>query len=423
MSHSTAAARAKKPGRKPRTVQARSVALDRPKTSADFPLFAGACGRWRKKVFGTVHYFGSWRDDPKGERAAQLWADQKDDLIAGRKPRVNRDGLKLVDLADDFLLEKERSRDAGEIRRTTFDHYLVTAKFVVAAFGKSRLVDDLTADDFRQLRADLDKRYGPHALSRKIQCIRTLFKHGYDAGLLQAPVRFGPSFKKPAARIMRAHRQKSGPRMFEAAELRLILDAAEPQMKAMVLLAANCGFGNHDCGMLPMSAIDLKRGWIRFPRPKTAVERRCPLWSETIEAIQATLEVRPKPKHVEYRERLFVTKYGGGWASDSPTSPVSHEFRKLLQRIDRQRTKQAAERGENVPNKLYKAGRSFYALRHGFETVAGGSRDQVAVDFLMGHADNSMSGIYRERIEDERLVRVSEFVHRWLWPRPTTGGQ
>ena len=188
-----------------RTKKSRSKRLERPKVKKDFPLFPGACGRWRKKVRGKVHYFGKWADDPKGERAALLWAEQKDDLIAGRVPRQKRDGLTLRELANQFLEDRERSCDNGEIRRTTFDEYLAVAKMLTAAFGADRPVDDLLAEDFRQLRANLAKRYGPHALSRKIQCVRTLFKFGYEAGLIDKPTRFGPSFKKPAARIMRAH--------------------------------------------------------------------------------------------------------------------------------------------------------------------------------------------------------------------------
>ena len=39
---------------------------------------------------------------------------------------------------------------------------------------------------------------------------------------------------------------------------------------AMFLLGINCGFGNADCGTLPLSALDLDGCWINFPRPKTA---------------------------------------------------------------------------------------------------------------------------------------------------------
>ena len=39
--------------------------------------------------------------------------------------------------------------------------------------------------------------------------------------------------------------------MFEAAQLRKIIDKADQPLKAMILLGINCGFGNHDCGTLP----------------------------------------------------------------------------------------------------------------------------------------------------------------------------
>jgi integrase len=61
-------------------------------------------------------------------------------------------------------------------------------------------------------------------------------------------------------------------------------------------------------------------------------------------------------------------------------------------------------------------GRGFYALRHTFETIGGESKDQVAVNAVMGHVDNTMSATYRERISDERLQAVVGVVRAWLWP-------
>ena len=69
---------------------------------------------------------------------------------------------------------------------------------------------------------------------------------------------------------------------------------------------------------------------------------------------------------------------------------------------------------------LHRSGLGFYALCHVFETVGGGSRDQVAVDSIMGHADESMAGMCRERIEDSRLLAVTEHVRQWLFGSETT---
>ncbi len=43
---------------------------------------------------------------------------------------------------------------------------------------------------------------------------------------------------------------------------------------------------------------------------------------------------------------------------------------------------------------IKRAGLSFYALRHTFETVAGETKDQVAVDAIMGHVNGTMATHY-----------------------------
>ena len=73
----------------------------------------------------------------------------------------------------------------------------------------------------------------------------------------------------------------------KASEIRQLLDIAPVQIKAMILLGVNAAFGNNDVASLPLSAIDLELGWIDYPRPKTGIARRCPLWTETVEALEA----------------------------------------------------------------------------------------------------------------------------------------
>lgn len=373
-----------------------------PKPRNDFPLFPHRNGRWAKKVRGKFVYFGKWADDPKGEAAINYFLDHKVEIMAGRTPRASTDGLTVRDLCNHFLTAKEHQRDAGDITPRSFSDYLATCKTIVDSFGAKRLVDDLAADDFQSLRASFAKRYGPHRLGGEVQRVRTVFKYCYDAALIDKPVRFGPTFKKPATRIMRAHRQKSGPRMFEADELRTIIDAAAVPLKAMILLGINCGFGNHDCGTMPLSALDLDSGWVSHPHPKTSVERRCSLWPETIQAIRDAIKVRPDAKLPAHDTLVFITRIGQPWAKEVADSPITKEFRKLLDTL-----------------KLHKPGLGFYTLRHVFETIASGTKDQVAIDSCMGHVDASMSGLYREKIEDKRLLAVSTHVRKWLFPKRT----
>ena len=362
----------------------------------DFSLsYHPPSGRLYKKIKGKRWYFGYATD---WQAAVDKYLNEKDDLQAGRKPRTKDEGLTVKELCNRFLTSKHNQVDIGEITHHTFRDYNRSTDRVVRVFGLTRQVDDLAADDFEELKSDIAKTRGLVSLGNEIQRVRVVFKFAYDAGLIEKPLRYGPSFKRPSKRVLRKVRNGNGQRMFEADEIRTMLAAASIQMKAMILLGVNCGFGNNDCGTLPLDAVDLESGWIDFPRPKTGIARRSPLWPETVASLRATIESRPTTKDDADRRLVFVTKYGQSWAKATSTNPVSAEFRKSLQSIG-----------------LYRKGRGFYALRHVFETIGGESRDQVAVDHAMGHADASMAAHYRERISDERLQAVVDHVHRWLF--------
>lgn len=238
------------------TLRRRRKRTDKPKKPyPGFPLFPHATKRWAKKIRGKFHYFGPW-DDPDG--AVTKYLEQRDDLHAGRTPRIAADGVTVRDVANHFLTAKRHLADTGEITPQTFADYYGTAEQVVEMFGKKRLIDDLASDDFGALRRQLAKRLGPVALGNEIQRIRIVFKHAYDAGLIDKPLRYGPEFKRPSKKVLRLHRAAKGPRMFHADDLRKMITSARMPLKAMILLGINCGFGNHDCGKLPLKAVDLE---------------------------------------------------------------------------------------------------------------------------------------------------------------------
>ena len=364
----------------------------------EFPLFPHATGRWAKKIRGKFCYFGPWSDP---EAALQKYLDQRDDLHAGRTPRVSGVGLSVKELLNRFLTGKWRLVESGEIVERTFLNYKGTAAHVMASFGGGRLVEDLDATDFGSLRTELARRYGPVALGVQIGQVRVLFKYAYDMRLVQAPVPFGPEFKGPSRRLLRIARNGKGPRMFEAAELRTILAAVPPVLRAMVLLGVNCGLGNSDLSRLPLTALDLKAGWLNYPRHKTGIQRRCPLWPETVAAIEKAITDRPRPADPGDVGLVFLNPKGERWLSaraNGVWDRIGSEFRKWLKKLGLKRT-----------------GLNLYGLRHTFRTIADGSLDRVAIDSIMGHADESMGAVYRERIDDSRLVAVVECVRQWLF--------
>jgi integrase len=207
--------------------------------------------------------------------------------------------------------------------------------------------------------------------------------------------------------------------MFEAAEIRAMLAAAPAALKAMILLGINCGFGNTDVANVTLKDLDLKGGWCNYPRPKTGISRRCPLWPETVKAIKTALAARPEARDKGDAELVFLAPGGQRWvwtrgyAGDLDVTGMESLH---VSRVDRV----TAAMGQ-LCSKLGLAcrGHTFYALRHSFETIGGESRDQVAVDAIMGHSRDDMASVYRERIGDDRLQAVAEHVRQWLWGKAT----
>jgi integrase len=378
----------------------------------DFPLTPHPCGAWQKKINGRIYYFGRWgrivnrqmqRVDGDGwKEALEQYQRVADDLHAGRTPRIDWDSLTVAELCNRFLTAKLRKLEAGEMGAQMFQEYKATTDLIVASFGRLRPVKDLAADDFEKLRATMAERWGPVRLGNAITRVKSVFKYGFDNGLIDKPIRYGGEFKKPDKAVLRRHRAQAGEKMLEAGQLRALIEAAGLPLKAMILLGVNAGFGNTDCATLPLPAVNLDTCWLNFPRPKTGIPRRCPLWPETVQAIREALAGRPRPKKEENAALAFLTERGTAWIHYTPkrgrVDNIAIQFGLLLKRLG-----------------LHRAGVGFYTLRHVCRTVADAARDPVAIDLIMGHSDPSMGAHYRERIDDNRLQAVADHVRAWLF--------
>ncbi len=367
-----------------------------------YPLTPRADGRFQKKIRGKTHYFGRGFD---ADAALKEFLEVRDDLEAGREPRRHRDdgGLTIRDLANRFLSDKQAAMNNGELSPLTFQAYHAECSCLIDHFGKNRLAADLAVEDFVKLRLSLSKRLGLLTLGVTINRIRTIFKFAFENDLIARPVRFGQAFTAPTKASLRKDKLTRPARILEADEIRALLDVANIQMRAVILLALNAGYGNSDIATLPVKALDLKAGWVSYPRPKTAVERRCPLWPETIKAIEKYLPTRTTPNNPEDSDLVFITQHGNRWVrfrgdrrgwQDS----LSLLFGNLLAKLGFKRN-----------------GVNFYSLRHTFATQAGESTDQIAVDSIMGHVDPSMGANYRHGVSDGRLKAVVAVVHDWLF--------
>ena len=381
-----------------------------PKPRPDFPLFPHATRRWAKKVRGRLRYFGKVTDaSDHGARAAlEKWLAEKDALLAGRVPRPQTDSLTIKEGINTFLSAKRQLVDSGELVERTWTDYHATCGRLLSVIDGDRPVDDLRPRDFETLRRHLAKTRGPVTLGNEIARVKILLKWVCDSDLIDRPVKYGQSFKRPSRKVLREVRNRQGPRMFTAEEIRRMIATAGVQLKAMILLGINAGMGNADVANMPCRALDLKNGWLDYPRPKTGVSRRVPLWPETIEALRVVLDKRRKPKNKADAGMVFLTKYGSRWAKETSDNPVSKETAKLLTELGIKRPRLG-----------------FYCLRRTFQTVGDETHDSVATKAITGHAEdtNDMPAAYPHGTSDERLRAVVDHVHNWLWPEAKNEGK
>ncbi|NUQ64367.1 MAG: tyrosine-type recombinase/integrase [Pirellulales bacterium] len=387
-----------------------------------FPMFAHGSGQWAKKVKrvgetgSKLHYFGSWRNDRDGVQALERFNREWPYLKDGRVPPPIDVGygLTLRKLVNEFLANKESKLNAGDLSPRTFIDLHKVCERLIDHFGPDRRVDDISPQNFGAYRDKLAKRFSPIVLKSERSRVVGIFLFAFENRLIDKPVSFGQYFDAPSAKALRKSRNEGGYRLFTRDEILRLLDAADEQLKALILLGLNCGYGNGDVAALPVSAIDFEKGWATFPRPKTEIARRCPLWPETIDAMKVAIAKRPKPADPANKELCFFTttgkplvrivqKEGEGPEKAAAVDRLSQLFGKLLRDL-------------HINGRR---GLGFYSLRHTFQTVGGEAKDEVAIDQIMGHVTPGMGSNYRHGISDARLRAVTDCVHDWLFTSPT----
>lgn len=361
-----------------------------------------ANGHWYKKYKNQHHYFYKQADDPKGSYSTELWRHNKSYIDQGLVPPaydplngIASDSATVGDAFNHFLESKQTRVDIGRLEQKTWDEYQKTCKFAADALGKNRPVDHLVASDFNKLMSAIASRYGLNTQTKMVGQVRSAFRIAFEDRVIKSLPVYGQNFEPPPAKEKRAHRNSKGNQTFEPAEIHALLKVANVNLKAMVLLGINCGFGNEDCAALPRSAIN--GNWIEWARVKTATTRRCPLWPETLEAIHEAIQHADSKGETELcfmgaRGKNFVSKKKDG-------TRVGKVF-------DHAREKSGI-----------RTERTFYDLRRTFQTVAlNATGNDNVTKSIMGHipSESNMSARYTQEVWENQLQMVSNAVRKWV---------
>ncbi len=359
-------------------------------------VHAGA-GQWYKQVGGKVTYFGVLRDPDAALRNYLDWATAAATNQAQRV-QTKPDELTLTGGLNHFLMARQAHVTAGSLSSGQFIRYRRAVGQILDAMGRDTLFASLAPEDFARLRATIKGK--SRTVGNVIRDMRVAFKWVSDHYGVHP--RYGQAFKRPQSREVRGESRKR--ELWTPAEVRALLKHAQPNIKAMILLGLNCGFGQTDCALLPLDAIS--RTGHTFSRPKTGIKRLCPFWPETWKALQARHRWRPDLRP----DLVFLSKYGKPLVRDDAVTNAAGD----IVRAARKDAIREMFRRACVDAKVHY--RPFYTLRHTFRSVADAIPDPTAIRVIMGHRLPGMDDVYVHLVGDgmKRLRVVTSAVHRWL---------
>jgi len=193
------------------------------------------------------------------------------------------------------------------------------------------MASDLTVETFAGWKLSLKERgYSAESINHYLSAVRTMYIFAEETDL----IRKAPKLRrvKNEARVKLGAKDKP---LYTPKGLQKMLGKGDLQMKAMILLALNCGFGPKDVRDLTWSHIDGER--VTLPRSKTGICQTYLLWTEIrtllLEIRQERLELAARmAKRKALRSddgHVFVTRFWRPWSKDA----VAGQFRKLCKKV------------------------------------------------------------------------------------------
>jgi integrase len=188
-----------------------------------------------------------------------------------------------------------------------------------------------TAEAFASWKLTLRARgYAAETINHFLNSVRAMFAFAEQTGLIE---------KAPPLRRVKNERRPipGGPDkpLYAPGQVQSLLQGADRQMHAMILLALNCGFGPKDLRDLNWSHFDGDR--VTLPRSKTGICQTFLLWPDTIHALEQVRQERAqKAAKAARRGKVrsdsgyaFITYFWQPWNKDA----VGEQFRKLCKKV------------------------------------------------------------------------------------------
>jgi len=249
------------------------------KTRSDkFPLTLQPTGQYCKKIKGKLYYFGV---DKK--RALDHYHEQAAYLHAGHGLMSKSTGEKISirNLCNLYLEHQQARMEAGNLTERYYADQVKSLRNFAIYIGPSCLISEIRTMDLQNYRNKLLKTYNSAAgLNLNLAIMKAMFHWAKKNDFVQNI----PNIDA-VGKVKTVHKEWI---VFNVKQTEKLIEHASIQMRAMIWLGLNCGFGCTDCAKLKWKNLNLKTKRVRLPRKKTGVGRNLPLWPETLRAIKKT---------------------------------------------------------------------------------------------------------------------------------------
>lgn len=166
--------------------------------------------------------------------------------------------MTLKQLCDLYLEYQYLKVQAKALTAAHHDEQIKSLKKLISFIGPSRKIDEISTLDLQSYRRKLQKEYSTaHRMNLHISIMKAMFHWATKNDVLS----FIPNIDAVSrGRIVHKQRQ-----IFSSDLIRQLIIVADVQMKAMIWLGINCGFGCTDCAELKWRNIDFENHRVKLP--------------------------------------------------------------------------------------------------------------------------------------------------------------
>ena len=300
------------------------------------------------------------------------------------------------------------SEKADETKKSSMQTYrTATQKFLVSLGAKAdETMTEITRNDILAFRKSMVGKISATSVNHNLKCIKMLFKAARKNQIIE---------ENPAETVdtvRKASVQKRRP--FTQDELRLTLNAADPEWKSMILFGLYTGQRLSDIAGLTWANLDLQRDELHFTTAKTGRSMNIP-WAAPLRKHLDSL-----PKAQKYTAPLHpnayttVTKVG-------KTTTLSNQFADILANAGLRKPVEHRKKKEGRESPRDQNELSFHCLRHTAVSLLkdAGIPDATVME-MIGHSSLQMSQRYTH-VGKEALVKAVASLPNLEETQPTIG--